>query len=158
MNAELITNWAEHDNSLKKILALATKTLRIFDEDLSKLKLERSENAEILRRFLGSDREHTLRIILKNTDPFRRNSPRLMKLLVTYPHNMSLFESPAHLESINGSLFIADQNHALIRFHKDNVRAKAIIDDTEECLPYVLRFEEIMKEGGEPVCVTQLGL
>ena len=53
MNSELIMNWGHHDQSLQKILELATQSLRIFDEDLSKLKLEQTENAELLRRFLG---------------------------------------------------------------------------------------------------------
>ena len=158
MNAELITNWAEHDLALQKILALATKSLRIFDEDLSKLKLERPENAEILQRFLSADRQHTLQIVLKNTDPFRRNSPRLMKLLASYPQSMTLFECPAQLASLNDALLLADQDHALIRFHKDNVRSKAIIDNTDECRPYLKRFEEILNEGGEQICATPLGL
>ena len=45
MNSELITNWGHHDQSLRKILELATQSLRIFDEDLSKLKIEQTVNA-----------------------------------------------------------------------------------------------------------------
>ena len=158
MTTELITHWAEHEFALRKILALAEKSLRIFDEDLSKLKLEHPENAEILQRFLSSDRQHTLQIVLKNTDPFQRNNPRLMKLLVAYPQSMNLFECPAQLASLNDSLFLADHNHALIRFHQDHVRSKAIINDSDECRPYLKRFEEILNEGGEQVCATPLGL
>jgi len=71
---------------------------------------------------------------------------------------MTLIECPKHLASLNDSMLIADDRHALIRFHLDHARAKAIIDSTEECLPYVLRFKEITKEGGEQISATPLGL
>ena len=158
MNSELITYWAEHDSSLRKLLALAAQSLRIFDEDLSKLKLESAENVEELRRFLAADERSSLHIVLKNAEPLRRNSPRLMKLLSTYPLRMTVCECPEHLASLGDSLFIADDRHALIRFNKDHARAKVIINNAEECIPYVHRFDEILKEGGEQVCATTLGL
>lgn len=158
MNSELIMNWGDHDHSLRTILGLATLSLRIFDEDLTKLKLEQAENAEHLRRFLGTDRQHVLRIAVRNAEPFRRDSPRLMSLLTLFPQNMIVHECPPHLASLNDSLVIADDRHALVRFHKDGVRSKAIIENTEQCAPYVHRFEDILKEGGEQVCASTLGL
>jgi hypothetical protein len=158
MNSELITTWSEHDNSLQKILALAKQRLSIFDEDLSRLNLERAENAEILRRFLAADERSSLRIVVKNADPFQRSCPRLMKLLTLYPHKMAVVECPLQLASLNDALFIVDDRHALVRFHKDNVRSRMIVDNPGDCLPYVHRFEEIVKEGGTPICATTLGL
>lgn len=158
MNSELILSWGEHDQSLRKILELATQSLRIFDEDLSKLKLERTDNAELLRRFLGTDRQHILRIAVRNAEPFRRDSPRLMSLLTLFPQNMIVHACPAHLASLSDSLVIADDRHGLVRFHKDGARSKTIIDDAEQCKPYVNRFEDILKEGGEQICASILGL
>lgn len=158
MNSELITSWAEYDSSLLKILELTTQTLSIFDADLLKLRLERPANIELLRRFLSSDRQHRLRIAVKNAEPFRRDSPRLMKLLALYTQNMTMIECPPHLASLNDSLCIADDRHALIRFHTDSARARIIIDNIEECAQYVQRFEDILKEGGEQVCASTLGL
>lgn len=158
MNSELITSWAEHDSSLLKILELASQTLCIFDADLSKLRLERPANVELLRRFLSSDKQHRLRIAVKNAEPFRRDSPRLMKLLAIYTQSMTMIECPPQLAPLNDSMCIADDRHALIRFHTDNARAKTIFDNFEECAPYVQRFEDILKEGGEQVCASTLGL
>lgn len=158
MNSELIMNWGEHEQSLRKILELATRSLRIFDEDLSKLKLEHPENAELLRGFLGTDRRHILHIVVRNAEPLRRGSPRLMSLLALFPQNMIVHACPPHLASLSDSLVIADDRHALIRFHKDSARSRAIIDDAEQCTPYVHRFEDILNEGGEQVCATTLGL
>lgn len=158
MNPQLITNWGEHDSFLKNILVLASKTLCIFDQDLSKLKLERPDNTESLHRFLSTDRQSLLWIVVKDAEPVRRDNPRFMKLLSTFPQNMTLVECPSHLASLNDSMLIADDRHALIRFHIDHARSKAIIDNAEECLPYVFRFKEITKEGGEQIFTTPLGL
>jgi hypothetical protein len=158
MNAELITDWEKHDSSLRIVLALASRTLLIFDEDLSRLNLERPDSAEILRRFLASDINNRLQILVRNAEPFRRESPRLMKLLEDYPETMTVYECSPHLSSQNDAMLIADDRHALIRFHKDNVRSKIIIDNIEECAPYARRFEEITNEGGEQVSATTLGL
>lgn len=158
MNAGLITSWNDHDRSLQEVLVSATRTLRVFDEDLGRLKLERRDNAEILRAFLGASKDNSLAIVLRNAEPVRRESPRLMKLLTMYPHCMTILERHAYLAPLNDALLIADDRHALIRFHKDNVRSKCIIDDPKSCLPYVQRFDEILREGGDSVSATILGL
>jgi hypothetical protein len=158
MTSELITSWGEHDSSLHRILLLASQKLRIFDGDLTKLKLERRDYADLLRSFLNVGGQRSLQIIVKNAEPFRRDSPRLMNLLATYPQTMTIIECPPHLASLSDSMCIADERHALVRFSTDYPRAKVIIDSALECTPYVQRFEEIVKEGGEQICATTLGL
>ena len=158
MQPELITNWSEHDQNVEKILLLARRALRIFDEDLVHLDLERAENAAILGRFLAADPHTTLQIILRNGEPFRRNSPRLFKLLGDYSANMTVTESPSLPGAPKDAMLIADDSHALIRFHHDQVRSKAIIDDPAECRSYLLRFQEIQHEGGTAISATTLGL
>ena len=158
MRSELITSWTEHDVAVQKVLLLASKTLRIFDDDLSKLKLESRENAESLQRFLTASQNNRLCIVLKNAEPLRRDSPRLMKLLKSYPQQMSVVECPPHLASFNSSLCLADERNALVRIHQDHARARIIIDSAQECAPYAQQFEAIRAEGGEPISTTTLGL
>lgn len=158
MNPELIANWTDHDSYLQKVLLLATRTLRVFDEDLARLGLEKPENAFFLRRFLASDRHNCLTVVVRNADPFRRNSPRLMKLLSDFPNATTFYECAPQLAALNDATVLADGCHALIRFHKDHVRSKVLIDNANECRPYILRFEEILKEGGTLISATTLGL
>ncbi len=140
------------------MLPRTTRTLRIFDADLLKLRLERPESIEILGHFLSADIKNQLRAIVRNAEPLRRSSPRLMKLLALHPQNMLIVECPEQIAKLSDSMLISDEQHALIRFHQDNVRSKIILDGAEECLPYLNRFEEIVKEGGEQVSATVLGL
>jgi hypothetical protein len=158
MTTELINSWTEHDEALRRLLPQLSRALRIFDEDLSRLNLERREIAESLRAFLLRSPRNTLKIILKDPDPFLRRSPRLVQLLRDYPERMTVSVCPQHLSSLSDSLLLIDDEHALVRFHQDNVRAKAIFADRDECIPYTLRFEEIAREGGEPLATTPLGL
>jgi hypothetical protein len=158
MSAELITSWSEHDSSLQRILHLAAQSLCIFDDDLARLKLERPDNAALLRALLAAGGERTLQIVLKNPDPLRRASPRLMQMLATYPQCMTVIECPPHVAALADSLFIVDRRHALVRFSRDYPRCKAIIDDAVQCAPYVHRFAQIIDEGGEQISATTLGL
>ena len=159
MNSQLITSWGEHQSYLQKILLLATRDLRIFDENLSKLELEKIENEFFLRRFLSSSRQNMLQIVLKDSSQLQRYSPRLMKLFYDYPENMKVYECPPHMSTPKDLMVLADAHHALIRFDKDNVRSKAIIDNSQECRIYILRFDDVLKSGViTPVSATVFGL
>lgn len=158
MSTELTTHWSEHDAALATILQTLTTSLLVFDEDLVKLRLERPENVEILRCFLVAGTRNHIRVVVKNAAPFRSHSPRLLQLLATYPEQMTVVQCPPHLHSLNDALFIVNETHALIRFHQDNARSRIIFDDREACIPYVQRFHDIEREGGESISATTLGL
>lgn len=158
MPSKLITTWSEYESAVQEILALATHTLRIFDEDLSALKLDRPERIATLRDFLSTNPKNSLQITVQDATPLRLHGPRLMTLLVTYSHNLQIIESPPHLAALSDSLIIADGKHGVVRFHKTQARGKVIIDDIEECAPYLLRHEQILAEGGTPVIGRSLGL
>ena len=158
MSSQLITSWAEHDAALQKLLRLAANTLRIFDHDLSKFKLESRENTLSLQRFLATRQDHQLCIVLKDVGPLRSECPRLMALLGDYAQQMSIIECPPHLASISNSLCLADDRHTLVRIDQDHARARLIIDNAPDCAPYLQQFEAILNEGGEPISATTLGL
>lgn len=158
MPTKLITTWAEYDSAVQDVLALATHSLLIFDTDLSTLKLDRPDRLLLLRQFLSADRGHSVQIALLSADHLRRNCPRLMELLASHAHNLSIIECPPHLATLNDSLILADSRHGTIRFNKDHARAKVIINDVEACTPYQHRYDQIIEEGGTPVTPTTLGL
>ena len=158
MSSKLMTTWAEHDAACADILGRAQKSLCIFDKDLSCLKLENPANASLLRQFLATDPRHQLQIVLRDAQALLRNSPRLLKLMIDYPQNMIVFERSADLATLNDALLMVDGIHALVRFHQEQVRSKIIIDDSQQCRPYLQRFSDILNEGGERISPTPLGL
>ncbi|GHU18526.1 hypothetical protein FACS189475_04160 [Betaproteobacteria bacterium] len=158
MDTELITHWSEYDYAARKILLLATRSIRIFDSDLARLKLESRENALLLRQFLTAAPQNTLQLVLRNPQPFRNDSPRLFKLLTDFPHAMQVRECASSLTKLSDTIFLADDRHALIRIHDDHARSRFIVDSAEDCRRYLTRFEEILAEGGTPISATTLGL
>ena len=158
MAYELLTSWMTHDAAVGTLLHLATRSIRVFDEDLERLKLERPENVELLQRFLAASPSHRIQIVLRSPGFLRSRCPRLMRLVAQHSENLHILSRPLHLAPLNDSMLLVDAEHALIRFHKDNVRAKIVSDARNECSPYGQRFSEIWQEGGEPVSATVLGL
>jgi hypothetical protein len=158
MNTELLAHWSDYDSAVRKILPLATRSLRIFDPDLEKLRLESRENALVLRRFLAAAPCNTLRIVLRCAEPFRRDSPRLFKLLTDFPHAMEVWECAPQLTRLTDAMLLSDDCHALIRIHQDHARSRLIIGDAQACRGYFTRFDDILAEGGTPISATTLGL
>lgn len=154
----MITSWSEHDLALDTVFGLAERSIRIFDADLSLLKLELPERIEKLRGFLTSGISHTLQIVVRNPDVLFRNNPRLIQLLTYHSHNMGIFSTPEHLANLNDNMLIADGRHALIRFHADHVRSKIIVNNPAECQPYEVRLNDIINEGCTPIGASPLGL
>ncbi len=159
MTSRLITTWSEYDRAVQELLDLAPRVLQIFDQDLSPLKLERAQRIAALRELLATrEDDKRLTIIVQNADFVRQYSPQLLQLLRVFAPALTIIQSPAHLATLQDSLLIADGRHALSRFQRDHARARLIVDDASECAPYVLRFDEILATGGDPLSPTTLGL
>ena len=158
MARELITSWADYQTALDRLLAFASQKIRIYDEDLSSLKLESEPRQTHIKRILRAGHEDTLQIALRNASPFRQQHPVLLKLLSAYGHLAAVQETPPQLAHLRDSMILVDDKHALIRFERDLPRSKLLIDEIDEIRPYLTRFREIWTEGGESVSATTLGL
>jgi len=159
MSSKLMTTWSEYDSAVQEILDLSPTRLDIFDEDLSSLRLEGADRIAALRSVLtAASHSRQLRIVVRRRDFVCPCRPHLMNLLTLYAPLISIIHSPPHLDKLGDCLMIADDRHALVRFHRDHARARLIIDDSGECAPYVQRFADVVAEGGDPLSSTTLGL
>ena len=159
MSRELFTTWSDYQSAIDRLLALATKHIWIYDEDLGMLHLENPERIEMFKRPLAAVPHDCLRIALRNTVSLQQHRrPLLQRLLTTYSHNSAVLQTPDQLAHLRDSMILVDDAHALIRFDRDQPRCKLLIDEPEDVMPYRRRFEEIWDEGGTPVSPTTLGL
>lgn len=158
MSRELLTSWSEYHGAVDRLLELAQRHLWIYDEDLAMLRLESPEHMDRLQALLAARPAESLAIALRNAEALGRTNPRLCRLLTNYSHNSVIWQTPDHLAHLRDSLLIADDVHALVRFDRDQPRAKLLIDEPEEVLSYRQRFVELRNEGGIPVATTTLGL
>lgn len=158
MARELITSWTAYQTALDRLLAIATKQICIYDEDLTTLKLEATPRLAHLKRLFSSARPDTLRIAVRNGAPLRHQNPLLQNLLTTYGHLAAAQETPPQLAHLRDSMIIVDDKHALIRFDRDMPRSKLLIDEADELRPYLTKFREIWAEGGERIISSTTGL
>lgn len=157
MPSTLITSFGEYDAAIDRLLSNCHRRLDIFDFNLSALKLDRPQRVSELQRLLG-DPQHQIRIVVQDSATVLSSNPRLARLLGGHLHHFSLIQAPDNLAELRDSLLIADDEHALIRFHRDQPRGKLIEKDALETRPYALRFIDILGEGGHPVSPRIAGL
>lgn len=158
MATTLISTWAEHDAALDRLLGLVERELCIFDHDLNALKLDQASRNARLREFLFANPKHRLRIAIQDSSQAITRYPRLIRLHGECAHNFSWTITSDNLAHLTDSLVIADDRHALVRFHHDHARCKLIEDDGDATTPYLRRFEDILAEGGTSFSSRPAGL
>ena len=158
MTRELITSWSDYQAAIDRLLAIATETICIYDQDLVQLKLDTAPRQDQLRRILQKGQRDALQIAVRNADPLRRQHPLLLGLLSTFSHIAQARQTPEQLAHLRDCMILVDNRHGLIRFDQEQARSKLLVDEPDELKPYLTRFGELLAEGGEQVSTTTLGL
>lgn len=153
-----MNSWSEQQAALDQLLALAGRTLAIYDRDLVRLKLDDPARIAALTRLLASDPNARLRIAVRDARHVRNHAPRLITLLRQHCHQMMVQETPENLAHLRDSMILADDGHTLVVFDQDQPRCKLILDDPAAIRPYLRRFDDLWQEGGTPVSASVLGL
>jgi hypothetical protein len=103
------------------ILEKASSRIRIFDHALGSgyNSLRRSD---LLRRFLLASRRNSLQIVVHDTRTMDRNCPRILQLLRTYAHAISIHETHPAAKAVYDPFVIVDDRCFVHRFHFDEMR------------------------------------
>lgn len=158
MARELIDSWNDYLSAADRLLAMATRSLAIHDEDLSALRLDAPERLARLAGVLAGHSDHPLRIALREARHYQVSSPRLQQLLNTWAHRAEIRQTPLALGRLRDNFLIVDGSHALVRPEKNLPRSILLIDESSAVAPYLLRFEEIWNESRKNLLQTPLGL
>lgn len=148
---------AEQVEAIDALIERARTRLRVFDVDLSQTGWNGADRADRLAAFLRG-RGARLEMILHETRYVEQSCPRLLALLKTYAHAMTLYKTGPEARSAMDPLLIADDRHFLHRFHVDGPRAGLSLDAPSAARPLVARFEEIWSTGEPGLTGTTLGL
>jgi hypothetical protein len=147
----------EFENALDDVIALAQRELRIFDTTLGS-RFNSTVRADAIRRFLLSSRRNRLRIVLHDPAPLDRNCPRMMQLLRSFSHAISINETHPQAKLVYDPFAVADEQHFARRFHFDEMRGLCGLDDPIGARTLIDRFEEIWEASSPSVSATTLGL
>jgi hypothetical protein len=148
---------AEQAEGIDAVIGRSRSRVRVFDVDLAQAGWSGAERAERLAAFLRG-RGARLEIIVHDTRHLEQSCPRLLALLKSYAHAMTVYRTGPEARGAMDPLVIGDDRHFLHRFHVDGARAALAFDAPAAARPLVARFDEIWATGEPGLSGTVLGL
>jgi hypothetical protein len=145
-------------DAINVILSSAERELLIFDQDLSHGDFASKQKCELFQQFLNKSPNNQLTIILQHTDFFLHKCPRLLDLLTTYAHKMTVYETNQTAKHAKDCFILADGQSYIKRIHIDQARFKYSLDDLASAGMLNTRFKELLDATQESVSISKLGL
>jgi hypothetical protein len=149
---------ADFQRAADRLLAAPGRELRIFDPDLSALKLNAPQRVEQLRQFLAASRTRRISIVVHDTGHLTRECPRMMALLARFAHAIQVNCTHEEIRNIQDSFLVIDQHHYLRRPVAQLFRGALGLHDETEALAMRGRFMEIWSASFPGVSASTLGL
>ena len=153
-----LTGIADSLEAIDQVVAVAERTLRIFDISLSNRGFNTPGRADALREFLVRGRAHRILIALHETELLERENPRLLTLLRQFPMSIEIHRTLAQARSATDPFVIADDHSVWHQLHYEQPRAMVALHSPADTLPIAQRFDEIWDLSEPAVSATTLGL
>jgi hypothetical protein len=151
------TEAAWHE-AIDRLVALEGRELRIFDPDLTSLRLNSPERIERFEDFLQASRTRRLFIACHDAEHLSRRSPRMMRLLARYSHAIQVNRTHDEIKGIPDSFLVLDASHYARRPVAAFFRGALGLNDQSEALAMRSRFLEIWAASYPGVSSTTAGL
>ncbi|HXF77402.1 MAG TPA: hypothetical protein VN598_00950 [Usitatibacter sp.] len=153
-----ISGIAESLAAIDDVIAVAQRTIRVFDIALANRGFNSPARAERLREFFVAGRSHRLLIALHETDALEREVPRLLTLLRQFPMSIEIHRTVAQARNAMDPFVVADDHSVWHQQHFEQPRAVVAIHSPADATPLEQRFEEIWHLSEPAVSATTLGL
>ena len=144
--------------AVDRLLEQPGRELRVFDPDLSGLRLNLPDRISRLQRFLTVSRTRRIYIAIHDTDYVTKYCPRLRDLLTRYAHAIQIQQTDEEIRLLQDAFFVLDANHYVRRPVARFWRGAIGIGDESEALSMRARFFEIWAASYPAVSPTTLGL
>jgi len=144
--------------AVDRLLEQSGRELRIFDPDLSGLRLNLPDRISRLQRFLVASRTRRIYIAIHDTGYVTRYCPRMRDLLMRYAHAIQIQQTDEEIREVQDAFFVLDANHYVRRPVARFWRGAIGIGDESEALSMRARFFEIWASSYPAVSPTTLGL
>ena len=149
---------AAWDQAVDRMLGLDGRELRIFDPELTSLRLNSPERIERLEGFLRASRTRRIYIAAHGTEHLTRRCPRMMGLLALYAHAIQVNRTHEEIKGIQDSFLVLDGTHYARRPVAAFYRGALGLNDETEALAMRSRFLEIWAASYPGVSSTTAGL
>ena len=144
--------------AVERLLEQPGRELRIFDPDLSALRVNDPGRIERLAGFLGASRTRRIYIALHNTDHVTRQCPRMMSLLARFSHAIQIHRTQDEIREVQDAFLVLDAVHYVRRPVAQFFRGAIGLGDENEGLAMRGRFMEIWAASFPAVSATTAGL
>jgi len=144
--------------AVEKLLEQPGRELRIFDPDLSALRLNDPARIERLERFLLASRTRRIYIAVHSTDHLTRQCPRMMSLIARFAHAIQVYKTGEEIRELQDAFLVLDSMHYVRRPVAQFFRGAIGLGDETEGLAMRSRFMEIWAASLPGVSATTVGL
>lgn len=145
-------------HAVELLLEQPGRELRVFDPDLSGLRLNMPERIARLQRFLMQSRARRVYIAIHDTDYVTKYCPRMLNLLARFTHAVQIHRTDEDIRELQDAFFVLDAVHYVRRPVARFWRGAIGIRDETEALVMRSRFLEIWAASYPAVSPTTLGL
>jgi hypothetical protein len=149
---------AEYEQAIDTVISLAQHSLHLFDADLTSGGFSSRKRYEALRDFLRRHRNNRLVLVLHDLSYLTAHCPRLMDLLKTHGHGITIQQTHAHARSASDPFLIADDAHYVHRFHQQGRRFLLARQDPAGARELQERFGQLLEASHPAAPATTLGL
>jgi hypothetical protein len=149
---------ADFQQAVDRLLAQSGRELRIFEPDLSALRLNSPARIALLEDFLRASRTRRVQIVVHHTDHITRHCPRMMDLLKRFNHAIQINRTEEEIRSLQDAFMVLDAEHYLRRPVAERLRGAIGLHDETEALSMRARFLEIWSASFPGVSSTTVGL
>ena len=144
--------------AIDRLLAQSGRELRVFDPDLSGLRLNMPDRIARLQRFLMASRIRRLYIAIHDTGYVSKYCPRMLDLIARYAHAIQIQQTDEEIRELQDAFLVLDANHYVRRPVARFWRGAIGIGDESEALAMRARFFEIWAASYPAASPTTLGL
>jgi hypothetical protein len=163
------TYWSnsrrEFESSVTKVIRLARHQIILYDQNFEDWPIEAKEVSELLTQAILRIKEAPqqgvatmpLTMLVRETEWLEKRAPRWGAIRRAYPSFVTLKQVPVEFAS-NECVIIVDQQHAVIRPHKDSFRSKTIIAQPSEVENRLAKLRQLAELSSICLPTTTLGL
>lgn len=144
--------------AVERLLAQAGRELRIFDPDLSALRLNDPGRIGVLEAFLSTSRTRRIYVVVHDAGHVTRYCPRMMSLLARYSHAIQINRTHPEIRELQDAFLVLDALHYVRRPVAQFFRGAIGLGDESEALAMRSRFMEIWAASYPGVSATTVGL
>jgi hypothetical protein len=149
---------ADFLSAVDRLLLQPGRELRIFDPDLTSLRLNDPGRVEAIARFLLASRTRRLYIAVHSTDHLTRQCPRMMSLVARFAHAIQVNRTHEEIRELQDAFLVLDSMHYVRRPVAQFFRGAMGLGDENEGLAMRGRFMEIWAASFPAVSGTTVGL